>query len=259
GFALRVASADVARAEAELAAYDEDVAMRNAARARRRRSRPPEVEGDAPLVTAVVVTLAMVAFYAWTGPGRASGAWFAQGSADAAAMRAGELWRAVTALCLHADLAHLFANALFGTFFLAALGRSLGPGLALALYVLSGTGGNVVNAFLRSTDHVSIGASTAVFGAVGLLSGLGVVRRVQRGDRGRLALLPLAAGLGILAMVGSGGGRVDAFAHLFGLVVGTGLGLGTAFTIARPPGALSQTASGAAAVLLLWACWQLAR
>ena len=61
-------------------------------------------------------------------------------------MRAGELWRAVTALCLHADLAHLTANALFGSFFLAAAGRSLGAGLALALVTLAGAGGNAVNA-----------------------------------------------------------------------------------------------------------------
>jgi membrane associated rhomboid family serine protease len=258
GFALRVAGADVARAESELAAYDRDVEARNAARARRRRSRPAEVKGDAPLLTAVVVTLAMLGFYAFTGPGRASGAWFANGSADAAAIRAGEWWRAVTALCLHSDLAHLFANALFGTFFLAMSARSLGPGLALALYVLSGAGGNLVNAFLRSTEHLSIGASTAVFGAVGLLSGLGVVRRMQRGDRGRVALLPLAGGLGILAMVGSGGGRVDAFAHLFGLMVGTGLGLGTALAMARPPRAWAQVAWGAAAVLLVVGGWRLA-
>jgi membrane associated rhomboid family serine protease len=258
GFALHVASADVHRAEAELAAYAEDVATRDAALARRRRSRPPEAVGSAPLSVALLTTLAMVGFYNWTGPARAGAAWFAHGSADVAAMRAGELWRAVTALCLHADLAHLTANALFGSFFLAAAGRSLGAGLALALVTLAGAGGNAVNAFLRSSDYVSLGASTAVFGAVGLLSGLGVVRRVQRGDRWRLTLLPFAGGLGILAMVGSGGGRVDVFAHLFGLLVGVLLGLATALAIARPPGPLAQAGWGAAAVLLLLGSWQLA-
>lgn len=115
-----------------------------------------------------------------------------------------------------------------------------------------------MNAFLRSTEYVSLGASTAVFAAVGLLSGLGVVRRVQRGDRWRLALLPFAGGLGILAMVGSGGGRVDVFAHLFGLLVGTGLGLGVALVVAKPPAAWIQVACGVAAVLTVLGCWRLA-
>lgn len=258
GFGLYVRGADAARAEAELSAYAEDVAMRNAALARRRRSRPPEATGPAPVGVALLTTLAMIAFHGWIGPARASSAWYSQGSADVTAMGAGELWRAVTALCLHADLGHLAANALFLTFFLAALGRSLGAGLALALVLVGGAGGNGVNAFLRSTEYVSLGASTAVFAAVGLLSGLGVVRRVQRGDRWRLALLPFAGGLGILAMVGSGGGRVDVFAHLFGLLVGTGLGLGVALVVAKPPAAWIQVACGVAAVLTVLGCWRLA-
>ncbi len=258
GFVLTVASADATRADAELVAYARDVATRQAALARRRRHRPPEATGPEPLGVALLTTLAMIGFYALTGPARAASPWFAGGSADVAAMRAGELWRAVTALCLHADLGHLTANALFGSFFLAAAGRSLGAGLALALVILAGAGGNAVNAFLRPSDYVSLGASTAVFGAVGLLSGLGIVRRVQRGDRWRLALLPLVGGLGILAMVGSGGGRVDVFAHLFGLGVGVVLGLGTALASAGPPRALAQLGWGAAAIALVLGSWQLA-
>jgi hypothetical protein len=132
------------------------------------------------------------------------------------------------------------------------------PGLALALVLLAGAGGNAVNAFLRSSDYVSLGASTAVFAAVGLLSGLGVVRRMQRGDRWRLALLPFAGGLGILAMVGSGGGRVDVFAHLFGLLVGTALGLGVALVVAGPPRPWVQVVSGVGAVLVVLGSWRLA-
>jgi membrane associated rhomboid family serine protease len=258
GFALHVMSADAPRADAELSAYAKDVATRSAALARRRRSRPPEATGPAPVGVALLTTLALIGFHGWTGPARASSSWFAEGSADVTAMGAGELWRAVTALCLHADLGHLAANALFLTFFLAAVGRSLGAGLALALVLLAGAGGNAVNAFLRSSEYVSLGASTAVFAAVGLLSGLGVVRRVQRGDRWRLALLPFAGGLGILAMVGSGGGRVDVFAHLFGLLVGTALGLGVALLVAKPPGPWVQVACGTGAVLAVLGSWQLA-
>jgi len=259
GFALLVPAVDAARAVHELRGYSADVATREAARARQRRWRPPEYPGPAPIGVAVLAHLALAAVYAAVGPAWAGSVWLARGTADAAAIRSGELWRTLTALCLHADLAHLAANLLFGTVFLAALGRVVGPGLALALVLAAGAGGNALNAFLRSADHASIGASTAVFGAVGLLSGVSVVRRAQRGDRWRLTLVPFAAGFGILAMIGSAGERVDVFAHAFGLLVGFGLGLGTARALPRPPGAWAQAVWGTGAVLAMGGSWWLAR
>lgn len=256
GFALKVRRRDVGRAEAEIQAY----LAENAEAARAEAEKPPlvEVTGPGPVNASLVVSLAMLGFYGVTGPGRPDVPWFSEGSAHATLIRAGELWRTVTALTLHADFAHLIANILFGTFFLAALGRSLGPGVALGLVIVAGAGGNLLNAFLRSSAHISIGASTAVFGAVGVLSGFGIVRRVQRGDRWRLALVPFAAGLGLLAMIGSGGERVDVFAHLFGLLVGVVVGIGAGLAMPRPPGGWAQLGFAAASAAALLASWQLA-
>lgn len=256
GFALQVHRDDARRAEAELRAYLAESAEVATSEA----DEPPlvEVTGSAPLRAALAVSLAMLGFYSVTGPGRASGIWFLQGSADTALIRSGELWRTVTALTLHADLMHLVGNLLFGTFFLAAVGRSLGPGVAFAFVVLAGAGGNLANAIVRSSAHISIGASTAVFGAVGVLSGLGITRRAKRRGRRRPVLIPIAAGLGLLAMFGVGGERVDAFAHLFGLLAGVVVGLGAGFAMPRPLGVWAQLGAAAASVAVLLRSWQLA-
>ena len=256
GFALQVHRGNLERAEAELLAYlaeSHEAAMAEA-------DKPPlvEVTGGVPLNAALFVSLAMLGFYGVTGPSRPGVIWFSEGSAHAALIRSGELWRTVTALTLHADLMHLIANLLFGVFFLAAVGRSLGPGVAFGLVILAGAGGNFVNAFLRSSAHISIGASTAVFGAVGVLSGFGIARRVQRGDRWRPIFVPFAAGLGVLAMIGTGEGRVDVFAHLFGLLVGVVVGLGAGLAMPRPLGGWAQLGFAAASVAALLGSWQLA-
>ena len=128
GFALQVHRRNIERADSELQAYFAE----NAASAAAKADESPLVEftGAAPLYAAMVVSLGMLWFYGVTGPSRPDARWFAEGSAHASLIRAGEVWRAVTALTLHADFAHLVSNVLFGTFFLAALGRSLGPGVA---------------------------------------------------------------------------------------------------------------------------------
>ena len=116
--------------------------------------------------------------------------WFERGSADADRILLGELWRTVTALTLHANLAHVLSNAIGITLFLGALSTILGPGLGSALVLLAGAGGNLANALVHGSAHVSVGASTSVFGAVGMLGGLGLARRGRKKLPRRRAWLP---------------------------------------------------------------------
>ena len=156
---------------------------------------------------------------------RSSSPWFAAGVADAARIRAGEWWRAVTAMTLHADLMHLFGNVAASVIFVGAAGRWLGPGVAASLILLAGTGANLLTAAVEERDHLSVGASTATFAALGLVVGLQVVRRWRGGGPiRRRAWLAAGAGLALLAMLGVGA-RADVFAHAFGLGLGTVCGI----------------------------------
>ena len=151
--------------------------------------------------------------------------WRERGVAVSRAILDGAWWQTITGLTLHADGAHLLANLatglLFGWFVLARLGSGVGW---LAI-LLSGALGNGMNAWgYRGEDHGSIGASTACFGALGILIGVEVVRR-WREPRLRTSwqlILPLGAGLGLLAFLGVGEkeGRVDYMAHCWGLGAG---------------------------------------
>jgi membrane associated rhomboid family serine protease len=218
---------------------------------------PPEPIGNVERLTAALVCLALVAFAAWTGPRDPAVDWFARGSADAAAILDGELWRTLTALCLHADWGHVLSNALFGALFLSAAAAGFGPGVAVALTVAAGAGGNLANAIFQGPDHLSVGASTSVFGAVGLLCGRGVAQRLRRGELGVRLWVPIAAGLAIIAMLGTGE-RSDLWAHLFGFLTGGFLGIPASLAWPRSAAWPVQLAALAAtAAALLWA-WRLA-
>ena len=212
--------------------------------------------GDAARFGAGFVSLAMLAFYGITGPRNAAVDWFSQGSANSARILDGELWRTVTALCLHADLSHVVANALFGAVFLAAVCGGFGTGFGIALTLLAGAGGNLANAIFQGPDHISVGASTAVFGAVGLLAGRAVAQRIRRGEQGLRSWVPIAAGFALIAMIGAGE-RSDIWAHLFGFLTGGFLGIPASLAWPRPGWPMQLGALALSLVALLYA-WQLA-
>ncbi len=253
GFAVGVVAADWDRADRALRDYQ--------------RENPDAVEapsGDEPSgapgagLVGSTLAAALIAFFAVTGPRDSGAVWFERGSAESQRILAGEVWRAVTALTLHADLGHVVANAAAGGFFFTAVCRLAGPGLGIALLLLAGASGNVLNAWLQGSLHRSVGASTAVFGAVGLLGGFAVARRQRRGVRGRRAWVPIAAALGLLAMLGTAGERVDVWAHLSGLGVGGALGLSVARVEQKRATAGMQGLFAAAALATVIACWGLA-
>ena len=183
--------------------------------------------------------------------------WFERGSADAQKILNGEFWRTVTALTLHADVVHALSNAIAVALFLGVVSSVLGIGLGAALMLMAGAGGNLANAFLHGSAHVSVGASTSIFGAVGLLGGVAVITRGRASSKRRV-WLPIAAAFALLAMLGTGGERVDIWAHLFGLLVGGVLGILVALTTPRPPGLAIQWACGGAAAAVLIYCWIIA-
>ena len=134
----------------------------------------------------------------------------------------GETYRAVTALFLHADARHLAGNMagmlIFGAPFISLSGFGVGPFMLL----FAGTLGNLFNAHLYQTAHLSIGASTAVMAAAGLLVAFQATPKKKPLRLNNL--MPVFAGALMVGMF-SQGERTDVMAHVFGFLSGLGSGI----------------------------------
>jgi rhomboid protease GluP len=223
-FALHVPHAELTAARLELDAFDAEERERaRAALADATRDERPATRRAS--VASACVALLLLGFFAVTGARAGGSGWFAAGASDAERVLHGEWWRTITALTLHADSAHVLSNVGVGALVVGAVMRSEGVGWGAGLVLASGAAGNWINAWAHHTLHRSVGFSTAVFGAIGILGGLAYMQRRGRSSRRLPAWTALAASLALLALLGTGGGRTDLLAHLFGALAGVGLGL----------------------------------
>lgn len=256
GWQLLVPAGDLARGLQELRQYE-----------RENHGWPPPPPQGAPLIdnrtTTIWILVAIGAFYNLTLhdinlAGHHPVDWAALGNADAGKIVAGQWWRLATALTLHADWQHLLGNLVIGGFFISRLCRDLRSGPAWLLLLATGMLGNLVNAWLQNPAHRAVGASTAVFGAVGLLAAISMVRYRHSLRPQRRWTLPVAAALGLLAMLGAGGENTDLGAHLFGFLFGLPLGFGAELVIehrGRPGKAVNTLLAVAAAGIITSAWW----
>lgn len=215
--ALLVAEADAEKARRELAAYAEE---------NRRTLRParPAVPLRQSLTGVLGYWCVLVFIYAAASRNAFGLDWFTIGAGQAGEIVSGAWWRTVTALGLHADLGHLLSNLAAGSLFGFFLSEFLGGGLAWLLILAAGVAGNTLNAFLQSPSHTSVGASTAIFGAVGLLAVLAFRHRRTQWTRGLRRWAPIAAGVMLLAFLGIEGERIDIGAHVAGFLSGCAIG-----------------------------------
>jgi rhomboid protease GluP len=244
---LTVAPNRLHRAYEEISRYS---AERSVPRAAQPRIEP--FSGAVMGALGYVVILLLTAYCA--GIGLFGADWLASGALDAGA--AGEWWRAVTALTLHLDQEHLLGNLLFGVFAGIAAGRLLGPGVAWASIVGAGSLANYVEILIAPSAHRAVGASTAVFAALGLLAGLAWRQRLTQRERHWYRWAPLIAGICLLTLLGAGNAHVDVLGHALGFVFGVGLGwLYARAGLPRNRGRRLQFTAGAGAALLVGAAW----
>ena len=249
--ALTVTPADALRAHYELARYAEE----------NRLSRPSLPLRSLAAGLEGVLVYCAVLFFLYGAPRRQAFSldWWSAGTAQAGRIVDGEWWRTLTALGLHADIGHLASNLAFGSGLGLLLTQLLGTGLAWLAILLAGAFGNALCALLQPATHAAVGASTAVFGALGILAALAWKRQVAIWRLRLRRWLPFAAGLMLLAYLGVGGERTDVVGHFAGFVAGAVLG--TALAVGAPglfQGARAQWACGTVAFALFALAWLLA-
>ena len=248
---ITVPGESVSRARAELSEYDEET------------RRPPvgilpmpELSTGWKGVIIYIGVLLMVASFARQGAYGYD--WLGLGRVDSVRILAGEWWRTATALTLHVDLSHLAGNIVFGAFFGLYVGRYLGSGIGWAAILGGGALGNALNVLIQPGRHLSIGASTSVFAALGLLVAYTWRRGFLKDTPWRMRVAPVIAGIGLLAFTGTGSGvegdNVDILAHLTGFIAGFGIGVAlAAVELPRDPDAQKLWgAIGGTALVLAW-------
>ena len=185
--------------------------------------------------------------------------WWSAGRMQAGLVMEGQFWRCFTALTLHLDPGHIGSNLVFGCVFGLMAGRILGGGVAWLVIVFSGALGNWVNALLQSADHASIGASTAVFSALGVLISHALQPRSGPRESFLKRWSPLIGGLVLFGLTGIGGENTDVTAHATGLLAGLALGwAGAALPADWLRSRSVQLTSGVVAMTVVAVAWGLA-
>ena len=143
----------------------------------------------------------------------------------------------------------------------------MGAGNAWLLVVLGAGLANWIEAFFGPATHRSVGASTAVFTALGLLSAYSWRTRLAYPQRWALRWGPLVAGVVLLSWTGTGGQSleepgggagqtVDVVAHALGFAVGLLAGAGAALEpVSRVLNRVPQWLAGLLALVPLAVGW----
>ncbi len=166
----------------------------------------------------------------------------------------GELYRSVTSLMIHANVLHLAGNVLGIAIFGTAVCTITGWGVGWLMILVTGIAGNLLNAVLYKTGHLSVGASTAVFGAIGILAAQQFFKKFRLPGQRMRAWLPLGGGLALLSILGSGK-YADLTAHLFGFMAGIVLGALYGALVKRPAARVYQACFLLIALSVLIVSW----
>ncbi|MDH4072219.1 MAG: rhomboid family intramembrane serine protease [Gammaproteobacteria bacterium] len=216
----------------------------------------PAYQESAWGVAGYVVTISIVAILAAAAMFNRD--WLAAGRIDGALVRQGEWWRTITALTLHSGLPHFLGNLGFGALFGVMAGRVIGPGVTWLAVLIAASVGNFVNTLLLDPSHRAVGASTAVFAALGLVAGFAWRARLYAGDRWAYRTGPIVGGIALLAFTGTGGENTDIGAHLAGFVFGLIAGVLLVRASPHLPDRRLQQFCGAAAIAAVALAWIMA-
>jgi rhomboid protease GluP len=182
--------------------------------------------------------------------------WLEAGALRGSAISDAEVWRIVTALTLHADVAHILGNLAFGIPYGYFASQLLGVGRAWASILVAAAVANLIDAALMHAGQSSIGASTAVFAMLGIVGAYAWHRGQSSFNRWAHRWAPLIAAVALLAITGVGDERTDVVAHLAGFATGAVMGVGQSRLKLRALDRLSaQLALGISTGLVICGAW----
>jgi membrane associated rhomboid family serine protease len=216
----------------------------------------PVIQNGIPGVVVYVFIIFLVAWLA--GDAAFDRNWLAAGRIDGLLIRQGEWWRSITALTLHSGLSHIIGNAGFGALFGIMAGRLLGSGVTWLTVVVASSIANLINTLVLESSHRAIGASTAVFAALGLVAGFVWYGELMKQDRWPYRIGPIVGGIALLAYTGTGDASTDVGAHLSGFVCGFVAGILLTYLYRFIPSAHVQRASGILAIGIVAIAWWMA-
>jgi membrane associated rhomboid family serine protease len=165
------------------------------------------------------------------------------------AIAAGQSWRVVSSIFLHAGLIHLALNSYVLWIFGNAIEREVGRLATLGVFLATGIFAGAASYAFSSGRSVGVGASGAIFGLVGAFVAYNYTRRhhVLAQARLRAAMTMLLINL----IIGFSIPVIDWRAHLGGLVAG--LVAGFAVDPGRPAAARRAFAIGGLALIVIGA------
>jgi membrane associated rhomboid family serine protease len=229
GYVVLVEGAERETALRQLWMYEQD----------RLRQPPPPVQALPPRPHAWRGSVVYIALLLLVPIALAQG-WFATnlyavGAMDPEQIRAGQWWRALTALTLHWDATHLLGNLAAGALLGLSAAQIWGNARAWLLIGAAATCANLAEGLLPLGQYISAGASTAVFAALGLVAAHAWHIRNQ-GTRTLRDWAPLIAGIALLGMFGAGGqdpqsaptATTNVLSHALGFITGALLGFAVA-------------------------------
>jgi membrane associated rhomboid family serine protease len=218
---------------------------------------PEEHRTWAPGLAAVIPLV----WYLWLGPYSANSPAMVAGANLSQGVMAGEWWRVITALTLHSGIVHLAGNLLCLVLAGTVVCRAFGGGVGLLAILASGAIGNLATVILFPSVVPSVGASTACFGAIGCLCAHRAVLHWRRYRRffsiWNRTWVPIAAGLALLGMLGTGPNS-DVAAHALGFLAGVLITIPLARIDTHRLPEWSQMGMQMIALLAILVAWQFA-
>lgn len=264
GITHRIQHIDSAHLEIYVSSELKDIAaMELAAYERENTNWPPKNQIDTymPSFRAMspIIAGSLLFIYGQTGDWKQGSLWFVHGAGNSEAiLNQSQYYRLVTALTLHADLVHVLSNCILGGFLVHFLLSITGNGIGIFMLLATGAAANYINVLAHGPGHNFVGFSTSIFSVIGMLCTINF-----RGKKKKTVLhflMPVMAGLALLAFLGSSGERTDLGGHFFGLATGLLAGNIVRWRVFETirNSFLWQFLLGCCSCIVVYICWQIA-